>query len=69
MRRLSWEEYFMTVTLDVAKRSSCLSRQVGAIIVKDKRILATGYNGSPKGIDTCYDNCFHTVYARECSYI
>ena len=53
MRRLSWEEYFMTVTLDVAKRSSCLSRQVGAIIVKDKRILATGYNGSPKGIDTC----------------
>ena len=58
MRRLSWEEYFMTVTLDVAKRSSCLSRQVGAIIVKDKRILATGYNGSPKGINTCYDKGF-----------
>lgn len=55
MRRLTWEEYFMTVCLDIAKRSSCLSRQVGAVIVKDKRILATGYNGSPQGIETCYD--------------
>ena len=55
MKRLTWEEYFMTVCLDIAKRSSCLSRQVGAVIVKDKRILATGYNGSPQGIETCYD--------------
>ena len=55
MRRLTCEEYFMTVCLDIAKRSSCLSRQVGAVIVKDKRILATGYNGSPQGIETCYD--------------
>lgn len=55
MRRLTWEEYFMTVCLDIAKRSSCLSRQVGAVIIKDKRILATGYNGSPQGIETCYD--------------
>lgn len=55
MRRLTWEEYFMTVCLDIAKRSSCLSRQVGAVIVKDKRILATGYNGSPQGIEPCCD--------------
>jgi len=43
----------MKITEDVATRSTCLRRQVGAIIVKDKRILATGYNGAPKGIRHC----------------
>ncbi|MEM3793893.1 MAG: deaminase, partial [Candidatus Bathyarchaeia archaeon] len=49
MARPSWDEYFMRITRQVAERSTCLRRQVGALIVKDKRILATGYNGAPKG--------------------
>jgi dCMP deaminase len=55
MERPSWEEYFMTITRFVAKRSTCIRRQVGAILVKDKRILATGYNGVPSGLPHCYD--------------
>lgn len=43
----------MTITKTVAKRSTCLRRQVGAILVKDKRILATGYNGAPAGLSHC----------------
>ena len=53
MSRPSWTEYFMTITRMVAKRSTCLRRQVGAILVKDKRILATGYNGAPAGLRHC----------------
>lgn len=53
MSRPSWSEYFMTITNMVAKRSTCLRRHVGAILVKDKRILATGYNGAPAGIRHC----------------
>ena len=53
MSRPSWAEYFMTITNMVAKRSTCLRRHVGAILVKDKRILATGYNGAPAGIRHC----------------
>ncbi len=53
MTRPSWTEYFMTITKVVAKRSTCLRRHVGAILVKDKRILATGYNGSPAGLRHC----------------
>ena len=45
--RPDWEHYFMEITEVVAKRSTCLRRNVGAILVKDKRILATGYNGAP----------------------
>jgi len=48
--RPSWDEYFATITRQVATRSTCLRRKVGAIIVKDKRILATGYNGAPRGV-------------------
>ncbi|MCK5255113.1 MAG: cytidine/deoxycytidylate deaminase family protein [Deltaproteobacteria bacterium] len=55
MSRPSWEKYFMDITHLVAKRSTCLRRQVGAILVKDKRILATGYNGAPSGIAHCLD--------------
>jgi dCMP deaminase len=51
--RPDWDKYFM-VLLDVIKtRSTCLRRQVAAIIVKDKRIIATGYNGAPKGLFHC----------------
>jgi len=53
LSRPSWSEYFMTITNMVAKRSTCLRRHVGAILVKDKRILATGYNGAPAGIRHC----------------
>lgn len=55
MDRISWDEYFIKVTKLVAERSSCLSRQVGAVIVKQNRILATGYNGSPSGVKNCCD--------------
>lgn len=51
--RPSWPEYFMAITKMVALRSTCLRRKVGAILVKDKRILATGYNGAPSGLEHC----------------
>ncbi|HMA85463.1 MAG TPA: cytidine/deoxycytidylate deaminase family protein [Desulfosalsimonadaceae bacterium] len=51
--RPAWNDYFMEIAALVAKRSTCLRRAVGAIIVKDKRILATGYNGAPSGIAHC----------------
>lgn len=53
MPRPSWKQYFMDITKMVAKRSTCLRRQAGALIVKDKRILATGYNGAPSGLKHC----------------
>jgi dCMP deaminase len=53
--RPTWDEYFMEITQLVAKRSTCLRRQVGAILVKDRRILTTGYNGSPSGLAHCRD--------------
>ncbi len=55
MKRPSWEEYFMDIARLVAKRASCLRRHVGAVLVKDKNILATGYNGVPSGISHCSD--------------
>ena len=51
--RPSWDEYFMEIAEIVKKRSTCLRRHVGAIIVKDKQILTTGYNGSPKNLKHC----------------
>jgi dCMP deaminase len=53
--RPSWDEYFLDVARVVATRSTCLRRKVGAVIVKDKRILATGYNGVPSGLKHCID--------------
>ena len=55
MGRPSWKDYFMDITNLVAKRSTCLRRSVGAILVKNKRILATGYNGAPSGVPHCLD--------------
>jgi dCMP deaminase len=52
-KRPGWNEYFMSVTHLLSTRSTCLRRKVGAVIVKDKRILATGYNGVPQGIKHC----------------
>jgi len=53
MSRPSWDEYFMRITCEVAQRSTCLRRKVGAVLVRDRRILATGYNGAPSGIEHC----------------
>lgn len=55
INRPTWEDYFMEITSLVAKRSTCLRRQVGAILVIEKRILATGYNGAPSGLAHCLD--------------
>ncbi|UCG35067.1 MAG: cytidine/deoxycytidylate deaminase family protein [Candidatus Omnitrophota bacterium] len=53
IKRPNWDEYFMKVAYLVSERASCLRRKVGAVLVKDKQILATGYNGAPSGIDHC----------------
>ncbi|MBN3041200.1 MAG: cytidine/deoxycytidylate deaminase family protein [Candidatus Omnitrophica bacterium] len=53
LKRPSWDEYFIRAALLVSERSTCLRRKVGAVLVKDKQILATGYNGAPKGITHC----------------
>ncbi len=55
MTRPSWDEYFMEITHLVARRSTCLRRRVGAVVVKDKNILATGYNGAPSGVAHCLE--------------
>ena len=52
-KRLSWDEYFMQMAELTAKRSTCLRRQVGAVIVKNRHIIATGYNGAPRGLKHC----------------
>ena len=51
--RLSWDEYFMQMAELTAQRSTCLRRHVGAVIVQDKHVVATGYNGAPKGVAHC----------------
>ncbi len=51
--RPSWDDYFVKIAQEVATRSTCVRRHVGAVIVKDKRILSTGYNGAPAGFPHC----------------
>ena len=71
-KRLSWDKYFMEIAKMVAKRSTCDRRNVGAVIVKDKNILSTGYNGSPKGLPHCDEaghemsdgHCVRTIHAE-----
>jgi dCMP deaminase len=53
--RPSWDDYFMSLAALVGGRSTCLRREVGAILVRDKRVLATGYNGAPSGLPHCED--------------
>ncbi len=55
MERISWDEYFMSMAELASKRSTCLRRQVGAVIVKEHQVLSTGYNGAPKGLPNCCD--------------
>ncbi len=55
LTRPSWDEYFLGIADLVSKRSTCLRRKVGALLAKDKRILATGYNGTPRTLPHCSD--------------
>ena len=71
--RPSWDEYFMQITFQVAKRSTCPRAAVGAVIVRDKRILTTGYNGAPANLPHCTevgclmvnDHCVRTLHAEQ----
>ena len=79
-KRPSWDEYFMEIAFQTAVRGSCSRRMVGAVVVKDKRIKGTGYNGSPPGMPHCIEDgcemrdghCIRCVHAEpnalfECS--
>ena len=55
MYRPSWDEYFMTIAYETARRSNCLRRQIGAVLVRDRRIVSTGYNGTPLGVKNCFE--------------
>jgi dCMP deaminase len=71
--RPSWDDYFMQITFEVAKRSTCPRAAVGAVIVRDKRILTTGYNGSPAGLAHCTEvgclmvngHCVRALHAEQ----
>ena len=71
--RPSWDDYFMQITFRVAKRSTCPRAAVGAVIVRDKRILTTGYNGAPSNLPHCTeagclmvnDHCVRTLHAEQ----
>jgi dCMP deaminase len=70
--RISWDRYFMNLAVQAAARSTCPRKSVGAVIVRDKAILATGYNGSLRGLPHCTevgcllenDHCVRTVHAE-----
>jgi dCMP deaminase len=71
-RRASWDEYFMAIAREVATRSTCDRKHVGAVVVRDRMILTTGYNGSIRGLAHCDDeghmledgHCVRTVHAE-----
>lgn len=72
MKRASWDEYFMNIAAQVATRSTCDRKFVGAVIVRDRMILSTGYNGSIRGLPHCSevghmmenDHCIATIHAE-----
>ena len=55
MQRPDWDNYFMEIAQVVARRGNCSRRQVAAVIVKDHRVISTGYNGTPRGITNCFE--------------
>jgi len=71
-KRIGWDEYFMNIAHQVAARSTCPRLAVGAVLVKDKRAISMGYNGSGRGQDHCSDagciiinnHCIRTVHAE-----
>jgi len=68
--RPSWDEYFLEIAQVVSGRSTCLRRQVGALVVKDKRILATGYNGAPRNLAHCLDvGCLREEAGAESGHV
>jgi len=65
-RRKSWDEYFMDLAFTVAERATCPRRHVGAVLVKNKKLMGTGYNGSPAGVADCYDRgCLIERYVED----
>ena len=70
--RASWDEYFMRIAVDVSSRSTCDRKHVGAVIVRERNILSTGYNGSIAGMPHCDDeghmmeggHCIATIHAE-----
>ncbi|MGB1981337.1 MAG: deoxycytidylate deaminase [Candidatus Kariarchaeum pelagius] len=72
VKRPEWDEYFGEITKQVALRSTCVRKKVGAIIVKDKNIISTGYNGSIRGLEHCETvgclmiegHCTRTIHAE-----
>jgi dCMP deaminase len=61
--RPSWDSYFMEIAGVIAERSTCLRRKVGAVLVKDKRLLTTGYNGAPAGLEHCRETgCLRQIH-------
>lgn len=72
MNRISWDRYFMNLATQAATRSTCPRKHVGAVIVRDKTVLSTGYNGSIRGAPHCTDagclmdndHCIRTVHAE-----
>lgn len=73
LNRPSWDEYFMQIAFTVAQRSTCDRAHVGAVIVRDRRILTTGYNGAPAGLPHCDEvghlmidgHCVRTLHAEQ----
>ncbi|MAH33198.1 deaminase [archaeon] len=65
MARVKWEDYFMNIAKQVATRSTCDRKHVGAVIVRDKTILSTGYNGSIRGMPHC-DEAGHLMENEHC---
>jgi len=71
--RVSWDEYFMNIAREVATRSTCARKHVGSVIVRDKTILSTGYNGSVRGLPHCDEvghmmeegHCVRTIHAEQ----
>ena len=70
--RVSWDEYFMNIAREAARRSTCDRKHVGAVIVRERTILSTGYNGSVRGLPHCDDvghqmedgHCVRTIHAE-----
>jgi dCMP deaminase len=71
-RRASWDEYFMAIAVQVATRATCDRKHVGAVLARDRSILATGYNGSIRGLEHCDEvghmmedgHCVRTIHAE-----
>lgn len=59
-----WDKYFMSIAEVVGRNSKCLSRSIGAVLVKDKAVIATGYNGPPRGVPHCYSR--NANWERRC---